>query len=165
MYCYFVKCRYDCIFSATLMFPYLHMAHGPVNYSAQIGRKGIASVHFNDLFSGCFISNDLNKIFWWFMKASKRKISKCQGRKLMLVNTRHKKCNKKKESRKYGHSTSTGNIWLLQMWQYYAFEIRNTPKSHDLQTALVLKWKISLLYFNPEIELILIVKLCSWKEN
>lgn len=31
------------------------------------------------------------------MKTSKRKISKCQGRKLMLVNTRHKKCNKKKQ--------------------------------------------------------------------
>lgn len=50
-------------FSAMLMFYYLYMAYGPVNYYAQIRRKEIASVHFNDLFSGCFISNDSNKIF------------------------------------------------------------------------------------------------------
>jgi len=58
------------------MLPYLHMAHGPVNYSAQIGRKEIASVHFNDLFSGCFISNDLNKnllvIYEDFQKKNKQ---------------------------------------------------------------------------------------------
>jgi len=47
-----------------LMFHCLSTAYRPVNYYAQIERKEIASVHFNDLFSGWFIYNDLNKIFW-----------------------------------------------------------------------------------------------------
>lgn len=139
MYCYFVKCRYDCIFSATLMFPYLHMAHGPVDYSAQIGRKGIASVHFNDLFSGCFISNDLNKIFWWFMKASKRKISKWQGRKLTLVNTRHKKCNKKKGIKEiwsqyvhWEYMTFT-NVTVLRFWNKKHSKIPWSPDSSSFE--------------------------------
>lgn len=87
MYCYFVKRRYGCIFSAMQMFHSLCMAYGPVNYYAQTERKEIASVYFNDLFSDWFIYNDLNKIFWWFMKTSKRKEIKCQGHKLKLVNT------------------------------------------------------------------------------
>lgn len=39
-------------------------AYGPVKYNAQIERKEIASVHFDDLFFGWFTCNDLKRISW-----------------------------------------------------------------------------------------------------
>lgn len=51
------------------------------------------------------------------MKTSKRKISKCQGRKLMLVNTRHKKCNNKKKKKKQIKEIQSQYIH----WEYMTF--------------------------------------------